>query len=117
MRQQQVGNLKHLWMPTTLTASIANDDTIAASPLAVAVCSFLHAERLEWTGIASQLQQELCGCVENHQILSDKKQWQQTAKVLSERLNRIAPALRKAGVEIVRESGKNHQRLINPRRA
>ncbi len=84
---------------------------IAASPLATAVCNFLDQERKEWLGIATDLLDELREFVSD-QISRDKKLWPQTGKRLSENLNRVAPALRRVGVEIERHSGKNNARLI-----
>ena len=89
----------------------ANDDVIAASALASAICDFLHQGRKQWEGTASNLLNELRPLVDEH-IARDRRLWPQTNKSLSERLTRIAPALRRAGVDIERYNGRDHQRLI-----
>lgn len=91
--------------------SEANDDVIAASSLATAVFEFLHDSREEWEGTATELLNQLKLLVDE-QLYRDKRQWPQTAKILSERLSRVAPALRNVGIEIERHNGKDHKRLI-----
>ncbi len=89
----------------------ANDDVISGSPLATALCDFLNDQRTEWEGTAGDLQEELSKIVDE-QVRRDKYQWPKTNKALSERLTRIAPALRRVGIQFDRRNGKDHKRLI-----
>lgn len=89
----------------------ANDEVIAASSLATAVFEFLHESRKQWEGTATELLNQLKLLVDE-QVCRDKRQWPQTAKILSERLSRVSPALRNVGIEIERSIGKDHKRLI-----
>lgn len=77
----------------------SNEDVIAASALATAVCSLLEREN-NWSGTATSLLKELTPLVEG-QVAFDRRLWPATQRVLSERLRRDAAALRRVGVEMV----------------
>ena len=75
----------------------AVEGVIEADHIAAAVRA-LMAERLEWTGTASQLLPALAGVVDEH--VAKSKAWPDDGRVLSGRLRRAAAFLRKVGVEI-----------------
>jgi hypothetical protein len=90
----------------------ANEEVIASSVLATAICALLNTKKAGWDGTATDLLAALRSHVDNEDILRDSRFWPQTAKVLSEKLKRVAPALRRVGINIERRNGKGHQRLI-----
>ena len=66
-------------------------------PVAVALLSFMDS-KTKWTGTATDLLSEL-GQLSGEDVRRDRE-WPRGARGLSGRLTRLAPALRKIGVEI-----------------
>jgi hypothetical protein len=88
----------------------AVEGVIEADQVAGAVRA-LMADRLEWTGTASQLLPALAGVVDER--VAKSKTWPDDARVLSGRLRRAAAFLRKIGVEIdFTKEGRPRTRII-----
>jgi len=93
----------------------ANFEVIAASPLAIAICKFAATQSGRWTGTAENLLKKLKEQIDDETVLRDKKLWPCTGQVLSGRLRRITPALRKIGVIIDRDrdgQGNDRRNII-----
>ncbi len=90
----------------------ANQDIIAASVLATAVYEFVQSRDEPWIGTATDLLSLLRTFVTDDNILRDKHLWPTTSRVLSERLRRVASALRRIGVEVAYERGDKSVRHI-----
>jgi hypothetical protein len=92
----------------------ANELTLEASPVAAVVREL--AESGEWTGIASELLNELSERADEK--TQRQKGWPKTARALSNTLRRLAPNLRAIGVavEFNRIGGKNSRRTITLRK-
>ena len=89
----------------------AVEGVIEADQVAAAVRA-LMAERLRWTGTASQLLPALAGVVDEH--VAKSKAWPDDGRVLSGRLRRAAAFLRKVGVEIgFTKAGRARTRIIS----
>ncbi len=97
--------------------SEANEDIVAASVLATAVNDFMKERDEPWEGTATDLLACIRGLVADEYVLHDKKLWPSTSRVLSERLRRVASALRKAGIGIEHMRGKDSVRHIRLTRA
>lgn len=89
----------------------AIEDVLDADPVTAAVRAFI-AERMSWSGTASQLLNVLAGEVEDR--VTRSKAWPQSARPLSARLRRGATFLRKVGiaVDFARE-GPGGRRVIS----
>jgi hypothetical protein len=105
-----------VWPPGTFwSAYCGNRDeavegVIEADPVAAAVRTMM-AERTEWSGTASQLLPALAELVDER--VTKSKTWPDDARVLSGRLRRGAPFLRKVGVEIgFTKEGRARTRII-----
>lgn len=90
----------------------ANQDIIAASVLATAVYEFMQGREEPWIGTATDLLTLLRTFVPDDNVLRDKHLWPSTSRVLSERLRRVASALRRIGVEVAYERGDKSVRHI-----
>jgi energy-coupling factor transporter ATP-binding protein EcfA2 len=75
----------------------AVDLTIEASPVAVAVQGFM-ADRIEWTGTASELLSLLTDSIGEQAARA--RGWPKQASAFSGRLRRVAPPLRRIGIDI-----------------
>lgn len=87
----------------------ANEDVIAASPVATAIIELLEAFP-SWKGTAGALMGALTSIAEN-EIKNNHVYWPKTPKVLSEQVRRLAPALRLMGV-IIKYYRENGARII-----
>jgi hypothetical protein len=94
-----------LWAKGTFEAAYnANrnslvETVIEASPVAGAVRAFVDQVG-KWEGTATELLSELNYHDHNRGIRRDRKHWPQTAKLLSGQLRRVAPMLRRSGVQV-----------------
>jgi hypothetical protein len=102
------------WAPHTFMRAYLRNrgavaiNTVDADPVSAAVQQFVSA-RDDWAGSASDLLRiltEIAG-----ETIARSRGWPKTAHKLSELLNRAAPALRTAGIDIVR-SRTNHGRTV-----
>jgi hypothetical protein len=89
----------------------ANTDAIEASAVAVAVQKLL-AEREEWEGTMKELLDALSGQPITDQTTRRKKDWPQGPRKLSADLDRVAPNLLQAGIEVDCESRSNRGRIV-----
>lgn len=93
----------------------ANDDVIAASPLAVKICELAEdlkeSKGAEWKGTATDLLTKLESMNLDEKVQRDRRMWPSSGRVLSEWLRRVTPALREKGVEVV-YTRENGDRLI-----
>ncbi len=69
--------------------------SVQSDPLAVVVQEFM-LEREEWIGTATELYDELCNLVS--QEMRRSRAWPGAPNVMSDRMKRIAPALRESGI-------------------
>ena len=85
---------------------------IEADPIATAVRSMM-AERTEWTGTATELLDALNEIAADSIVRS--RGWPNNPRALSGRLRRVAPFLRKSGIEIAldKREGKMRRRVIH----
>ncbi len=90
----------------------ANEDIIAASVLATTVYEFMKDKKQPWEDTATNLLSVLKELVPDDHITNDKRLWPSTGRVLSERLRRVASALRKTGVEVEYLRGHDSVRHI-----
>ena len=89
----------------------AVDDVIDADPVAAAVRSLMAAQTV-WTGNASDLLGAFAEVV--GQRTANSKTWPDSARALAGRLRRVAPFLRKIGIEVGFErEGRSRTRTIN----
>ena len=89
---------------------VAVETTIDSDPVAGVVCTFMLT-RTEWVGTASELLDEL-GKTAGERITKSKS-WPQMSNLLSGRLRRAAPVLRKVGIELnFDREGKGRRRNI-----
>ncbi len=89
----------------------AIEDVLDADPVTAAVRAFI-AERMSWSGTASQLLNVLAGEVEDR--VTRSKAWPQSARPLSARLRRGATFLRKVGIEVdFAREGPGGRRVIS----
>jgi hypothetical protein len=97
-----------LWPAGTFMAAYrgnrdeAVESVIEADAVATAVCG-LVAERIEWTGTATELLGALAELAGERIVKS--KTWPDSPRALSSRLRRTAPALRKLGIDIAFTKG------------
>ena len=90
----------------------ANEQALESSPLAEPLRRFLRERGGEWKGTAAELLAELAG------IAGDKAAaapgWPRKPNALSGRLVRLAPNLRRAGIDVERgrEEGQGRRRYI-----
>jgi hypothetical protein len=89
----------------------ATETVLGADPVAVAILAVMD-DRTKWTGTASQLLSELKQL--SGEDTRRDKEWPGNARVLSGRITRLAPALRKSGIEVAhsRSDDKKRTRLI-----
>jgi hypothetical protein len=89
----------------------AVESVIEADSIAVAVRAMLE-KQTEWKGTATELLADLGKVVSEAETKS--KIWPKNARALSGRLRRVAPSLRKTGIEITfgRETESNRNRII-----
>jgi hypothetical protein len=88
--------------------------SVEAHPVGVAILQLLE-KRLEWSGEATQLLQELNGLLSEEQ--RREKNWPKNARSLGHCLSRLAPAIRHAGIGVDRGKGKRREiRLCKARR-
>jgi hypothetical protein len=106
-----------LWEKGTFeTAYTANRDNLVeavleANPVAGAIRDFLSAQQgRKWSGTATALLNELNFLDSARGVKRERKYWPQIANQLSGKLRRIAPMLRKSGIEVVFQ--KSGDRLI-----
>ena len=87
----------------------AVEGVIEANPVAAAVCA-LMSMRSDWTGTASELLTALAKCTNEPK----SKEWPSSPRSLSGKLRRVAPFLRKIGVEIKfgEREGRARNRII-----
>jgi hypothetical protein len=106
------------WRPRTFIAAYTRNrgevavGAVDADPVAVAVRGLVQ-NRGEWEGTATDLLQalgELAGDAVTH-----SRAWPKGPRPLSERLQRVAPALRTGGIDVVRDR-TNSSRLLRLRR-
>jgi hypothetical protein len=83
-------------------ATLVDDDRVAS-----AVREFM-APRSEWTGTATELLKSLPGEVSDQ--IAKSKDWPQNARALSGSVRRLAPALRKMGIDLTFPRGKDRKR-------
>jgi hypothetical protein len=103
-----------LWIEGTFeTAYTANRDNLIetvleANPVAGAIRDLLTTKK-EWTGTATNLLNDLNFLDMASGVKRERRYWPQTAHQLSGKLRRIAPMLRKSGIEIeFRKSDNRH---------
>lgn len=90
----------------------ATDYVIQASPLASAICAFME-DRETFEDSATELWERLTARVDQ-KITKDKRLWPSTPRVMSEWFKRVAPHLRKIGIEINNDSrGSRGKRLVH----
>jgi hypothetical protein len=90
----------------------AVETALEASPVAAPLLKFLEAEGGEWSGTASDLLALLAAQVGDQAARS--RDWPKRPHVLSGKLKRLAPALRKVGVSVeLRHDGR--QRVLRLR--
>jgi hypothetical protein len=89
----------------------ANTLALEASPIAAVVFTFLAKHSSQWTGTATQLLAALNEFTEEN--VKRQQSWPKSPKALSSTLRRLAPNLRKIGIDVsfLRESGTG-RRLI-----
>ncbi|MDP2084370.1 MAG: hypothetical protein Q8K20_04175 [Gemmobacter sp.] len=88
------------------------DESLAEDPVALRIRELL-AHRNVWEGTATRLEQSLRGL---HDLLFTQD-WPKTAKLMSDHLRRIAPALQNVGVSLAFERrGHDRERVIKLRR-
>ena len=82
---------------------------IEANPVAAAVCALMSL-RTDWSGTASELLIALAKCTNE----AKSKEWPSSPRQLSGKLRRVAPFLRKMGVEIKfgEREGRARNRII-----
>jgi hypothetical protein len=106
------------WAPHTFMRAYLRNrgaaaiNTVDADPVSTAVQQFVSAGD-DWAGSASDLLRiltEMAG-----ETIARSRGWPKTAHKLSELLNRAAPALRTAGIDIIR-SRTNHGRTVTLRK-
>jgi phage/plasmid primase-like uncharacterized protein len=85
------------------------ETTLQADPFATAIRSFMES-RDQWEGTATQLLDALNKTV--NETTQRAKIWPKAASVLGNRLRRIAPDLRKVGIEANPDRGNGKQRTI-----
>lgn len=86
---------------------------LEADPVASAVRQFMGGQGArEWQGTASELRERLAHVVGEQ--VARSRSWPASAQALSNRLRRVAPHLRAAGIEVdwSREAGSGSRRLI-----
>jgi hypothetical protein len=93
------------WEPGTFMAAYcgnrkaANEAALEADPVAVALMKVLERQaKHEWRGTSETLLEKLGETVSDE--VRRTKAWPKAANALSRRLNRLAPQLREAGVEL-----------------
>ena len=74
-------------------------DSISLDPLAQTIITIAEHEEPAWSGTATQLLSKI-NIMNGYNYQRPPMGWPQTASTLSNKLNRLAPALRKAGIEI-----------------
>src|SRR5262245_42317687 len=100
-----------LWLEGTFeTAYTANRDNLIetvleANPVAGAIRDLLT--KGQWTGTATKLLNDLNFLDTASGVKRERRYWPQTAHQLSGKLRRIAPMLRKSGIEIEFLKGVN----------
>jgi hypothetical protein len=77
--------------------------SVEAHPVGVAICQLLEQQN-EWSGEPAQLLQALNGLVSDEQRRA--KIWPRNARSLGHCLRRLAPALRRMGIQLERDKGK-----------
>ena len=82
----------------------ATETVLNADSAAEELLSFMDS-RTSWTGTATDLLSELAKLVEEDARLD--KEWPKNARALCWRLRRLAPALRKGGIEIEHDKTKD----------
>src|SRR5262249_53878312 len=87
----------------------ANEIALGESPL-VAPLRRLVDERVQWRGTASELLDELNKLVEDKVTLS--REWPKRANALSGQLRRLAPNLRKTGLEVELVPGRLRREIV-----
>ena len=97
-----------------LSAYLANREAghrtaVEADPVAVAIESMIVDKGI-WKGTATELLELLEQIVSDHTVRS--KEWPKAANALGNRLRRIAPDLRKLGVDINFPSSRTHGRRL-----
>ncbi len=84
-----------------------NDTVFESDPVAAAVDALLHEESGRWKGTATDLLRDL----ERHGGYKSKS-WPRSARSLSQRLTRLAPALRESrGIEMVRHDNARPRQI------
>ena len=98
----------------TANRAEAMNTVLDADPVAAALRSFMET-RQSWTGTAAELFTTLTGAVSD--AVARSREWPGSPRGLSARLTRLAPALRKAGMQIDRhrDGGKGNAKLITIR--
>ncbi len=108
-----------LWDEGTFAAAYsANRDNLVetvleANPVAGAIRDLLLANNGEWTGTATKLLDDLNYQDTTKGVRRERRHWPQTAHQLSGKLRRVAPMLRKSGVQVVFQ--KSEERYISLR--
>jgi hypothetical protein len=99
------------WSAYTCNRNGAVEGVIDADPIADAVRTMM-AERTEWAGTASELLAALAETAGER--VARSKTWPDNPRALSGRLRRVAPFLRKVGIEIALDNreGKMRRRVI-----
>jgi hypothetical protein len=83
-------------------ATLIDDDRVASA------VRELMASRNEWTGTATELLKMLTGGLDDQ--IAKPKDWPQSPRALSGSIRRLAPALRKIGVDVTFPRGKDRKR-------
>jgi hypothetical protein len=83
----------------------ANQLALESDPIAVAVWAFMKGQK-EWKGTSTELWKELGKFVDEDVKLT--KAWPGDARTLSNRMKRLAPALRKIGIEYAEGYREGH---------
>jgi hypothetical protein len=100
------------WSAYNCNRDEAVEGVLDADPIAAAMRAMM-AERTEWAGNASELLAALTE--EAGERVARSKAWPDTPRALSDRLRRLAPFLRKIGVNIDfdKREGKMRKRMIH----
>lgn len=98
------------WTAYTANRAVAVDDVIDADPVALALRTFVTLRTL-WSGTATELLGLLAAQVGER--AAQARDWPDNARKFGNRLRRVAPALRAAGIEVgfARASGLRHVHL------
>ena len=92
----------------------ANELALEASSVAAALQAFIK-EGIEWEGTATELLVKIENVRYTDAITRNRPGWPKSARALSNQLRRIAPTLRRIGVEVTmgNREGRDRRRIIH----